>query len=146
METQPDSDWHKWPEQLHRPASPGVAQFAREHAERIRFHVWAQWVASVQYQEACSYGVDVIADLAVGFDAGSADAWAFQDLLNFNFEIGAPPDAHNTEGQRWGRPPFNPSGLQRADFAPFIEMVHRALRSAGSLRLDHVMQPWRLSW
>lgn len=146
VETQQSSDWHRWPEQLHRPDSPGVAQFAREHAERIRFHVWAQWVASVQYQEACSYGVDVIADLAVGFDAGSADAWAFQDLLNFNFEIGAPPDSHNTEGQRWGLPPFNPQSVVQADFAPFIEMVHSALAYAGSLRMDHVMQLWRLYW
>ncbi len=145
-ETQQHSDWRNWPEELRRPDSPGVAEFAREHAERVRFHTWAQWVASVQYQEACSYGVDVIADLAVGFDAGSADAWAFQDLLNFNFEIGAPPDSHNTEGQRWGLPPFNPQSMVQADFAPFVEMVHAALAYAGSLRMDHVMQLWRLYW
>ncbi len=145
-ETQKNSDWRNWPEKLRRPDSPGVAEFAREHADRVRFHVWAQWVASVQYQEACSFGVDVIADLAVGFDAGSADAWAFQDLLNFNFEIGAPPDSHNTEGQRWGLPPFNPQSMVQDDFAPFIEMVQAALAYAGSLRMDHVMQLWRLYW
>ena len=105
-------------------------------------------VASVQYQEACSYGVDVIADLAVGFDAGSADAWAFQDLLNFNFEIGAPPDSHNTEGQRWGLPPFNPQSVVQADFAPFIEMVHSAFRSASvpsaeSLPISTAFLPFR---
>ena len=130
----------------HHAALPAVAQFGDEHADRVRFYVWAQWAAHVQYRNACHNGVDVIADLAVGFDAGSADAWIFQDLLEFDFEIGAPPDAHNTEGQRWGLPPFNPSGLQRADFAPFIEMVHLALRYAGSLRMDHVMQLWRLYW
>lgn len=145
-ETQKNSDWRNWPEKLRRPDSPGVAEFAREHADRVRFHVWAQWVASVQYQEACSFGVDVIADLAVGFDAGSADAWAFQDLLNFNFEIGAPPDSHNTEGQRWGLPPFNPQSMVQDDFAPFIEMVQAALAYASSLRMDHVMQLWRLYW
>ena len=145
-EAQDFADWRRWPEELRRPESPAVAQFAAEHADRVRFYVWAQWAAHVQYRNACHNGVDVIADMAVGFDAGSADAWIFQDLLEFDFEIGAPPDAHNTEGQRWGLPPFNPSGLQRADFAPFIEMVHRALRSAGSLRMDHVMQLWRLYW
>lgn len=145
-EDQQHADWRRWPEELRRPDSPGVVRFAAEHAERIRFHVWAQWVASVQYRNACHSGVDVIADLAVGFDAGSADAWAFQDLLDFDFEIGAPPDSHNTEGQRWGLPPFNPRALLNADFAPFIEMVHSALRNAGSLRMDHVMQLWRLYW
>ncbi len=145
-ETQQHADWRSWPEELRRPDSSGVRAFAAEHAERVAFHVWAQWVANVQYRDACASGVDVIADLAVGFDAGSADAWAFQDLLEFDFEIGAPPDSHNTEGQRWGLPPFNPKALEKADFAPFIEMVHSALRYAGSLRMDHVMQLWRLYW
>lgn len=141
-----DPDWRRWPEHLRRPESPGVEQFASQHAERVRFHAWAQWVANVQYRDACASGVDVVADLAVGFDASSADAWAFQDLLEFDFEIGAPPDSHNTEGQRWGLPPFNPNALVAEDFKPFIEMVHSALQHAGSLRMDHVMQLWRLYW
>ena len=145
-EVQEHADWRRWPAELRRPDSAGVQAFAAEHAERVRFHVWAQWVANIQYKDACDSGVDVIADLAVGFDAGSADAWAFQDALDFEFEIGAPPDSHNTEGQRWGLPPFNPLALAQADFAPFIEMVHAALQNAGSLRMDHVMQLWRLYW
>lgn len=145
-ELEQNADWRTWPSELRRPDSPAVVKFAAEHAERIRFHVWVQWVASVQYRDACHSGVDVIADLAVGFDAVSADAWAFQDLLDFSFEIGAPPDSHNIEGQRWGLPPFNPAALTHADFVPFIEMVHSALRNAGSLRMDHVMQLWRLYW
>ncbi len=141
-----DADWRRWPEELRRPESAGVADFARAHAERVHFYSWAQWAANVQYRDACASGVDVIADLAVGFDASSADAWAFQDLLEFDFEIGAPPDSHNTEGQRWGLPPFNPKALIASDFAPFIEMVSSALQHAGSLRMDHVMQLWRLYW
>lgn len=145
-EHQEHADWRRWPDELRRPDSAGVRRFAAEHAERVRFHIWTQYVASEQYRDACHSGVDVIADLAVGFDAGSADAWAFQDMVVFGFEIGAPPDSHNTEGQRWGLPPFNPKALVQADFAPFKEMVHSALRYAGSLRMDHVMQLWRLYW
>ncbi|GAA2182328.1 4-alpha-glucanotransferase [Brooklawnia cerclae] len=141
-----DADWRSWPEPLRRPDSPAVRDFASEHSELVRFHTWAQWVANVQYRDACASGVDVVADLAVGFDASSADAWAFQDLLEFDFEIGAPPDHNNTEGQRWGLPPFNPRALAAADFAPFIEMVRSALQHARSLRIDHVMQLWRLFW
>ena len=140
------SDWRRWPESYRDPHSPTVREFARDNADRVEFYMWCQWVAEIQYQEACTSGVDVLADLAVGFDSGSEDAWVFQDILNFDFEIGAPPDSHNTEGQRWGLPPLNPQQLARVDFTPFIQMVNAALRHAGALRIDHVMQLWRLYW
>lgn len=145
-EQQPSSDWRTWPSELRRPDSDGVAAFARDHADRVRFYSWCQWVADLQYAAACRWGVDVVADLAVGFDSNSADAWAFQDQVSFDFEVGCPPDLHNPEGQCWGLPPFNPQALVQADFAPFIEMVRAGLRHAGALRIDHVMQLWRLFW
>lgn len=145
-EAQPSSDWRTWPAELRRPDSPAVQAFADEHADRVGFWSWCQWVADRQYGMACRSGVDIVADLAVGFDSNSHDAWAFQDLLSGDFEIGAPPDTHNTEGQRWGLPPFNPQRLAAADFAPFISMVQAGLRHAGALRIDHVMQLWRLYW
>lgn len=140
------SDWRKWPHEFQNPDGGRVREFARDNADRVEFYMWCQWVAETQYQEACASGVDVLADLAVGFDSASEDAWVYQDLLNFDFEIGAPPDAHNTEGQRWGLPPFSPQFLARHDFAPFIQMVNAALKHAGGLRIDHVMQLWRLYW
>ena len=140
------SDWRTWPKEYRKPGSGRVREFAREHADRVEFYMWCQWAAETQYQEACSSGVDVLADLAVGFDSGSQDAWVFQDLLNHDFEIGAPPDSHNIEGQRWGLPPFSPQLLARHDFTPFIQMVNAALIHAGGLRIDHVMQLWRLYW
>ena len=138
--------WQDWPQPYHTPDSPGVAEFAAGHADRVDFYAWCQFVAHQQYACACHSGVDVVADVAVGFDAYSEDAWAYQDDLCFDFEIGAPPDTHNLEGQRWGLPPFNPRLLQRDDFRPFIGMVHAALDAAGALRIDHVMQLWRLYW
>lgn len=145
-ETMPTSDWRTWPTEYRTPDSPAVRQFASEHEDRVGFYSWAQWVADRQYGQACRSGVDVVADLAVGFDANSYDAWAFQDLLEPAFEIGAPPDTHNIEGQRWGLPPFNPQRLAAVDLAPFVEMVQAALRHAGALRIDHAMQLWRLYW
>ncbi|MCL1840963.1 MAG: 4-alpha-glucanotransferase, partial [Propionibacteriaceae bacterium] len=138
--------WREWPDEVRRPDSPGVREYAAQHADRVAFHCWCQWVAQAQYDQACNFGVDVLADLAVGFDANSEDAWAYQDQLCFDFEIGAPPDSHNIEGQRWGLPPFNPRLLQQDDFRPFISMVHAALSHASALRIDHVMQLWRLFW
>ncbi|MDR0436560.1 MAG: 4-alpha-glucanotransferase [Propionibacteriaceae bacterium] len=138
--------WMSWPEELRRPDGDVVHDFAEHNAERVEFHTWCQWVAAQQFYWACHCGVDVIADVAVGFDANSEDAWNYQDAVCFDFEIGAPPDTHNIEGQRWGLPPLLPAKLVEADFRPFINMVRATLTHASALRLDHVMQLWRLYW
>lgn len=145
-ESQPSADWRTWPKKYSSPDNPAIKEFAAANEDRVTFYSWCQWVADIQYAAACQEGVDVVADLAVGFDANSADAWINQELLAFDFEIGAPPDSHNTEGQRWGLPPFSPPALVNVDFQPFIRMVQAGLRHAGALRIDHVMQLWRLYW
>ncbi|WP_298459862.1 4-alpha-glucanotransferase [uncultured Cellulomonas sp.] len=136
--------WPSWPEQYRTPA--GAAELAAEQAERVAFFSWAQWVADVQFGAACSAGATVVADVAVGFDSSSADAWVHQDIVCFDYEVGCPPDRHNLDGQKWGLPAVNPAGLVAADLGPFVAMVRSALAHAGALRIDHVMQLWRLYW
>ncbi len=143
-ETYGTANWRQWPSEHHHP--DGTAEFAAAHADRIAFYAWAQWVADIQFGLACRAGATVVADIAVGFDSSSADAWTNQDQVCFGFEVGCPPDRHNLDGQGWGLPPLNPVALVAADFAPFITMVRAALRHAGALRIDHVMQLWRLFW
>ncbi|MEV0901852.1 4-alpha-glucanotransferase [Actinoplanes sp. NPDC049802] len=139
-------DWRTWPGPYAHPCSPAVADFATRHADRVRFHIWCQWVADRQLAVACHSGVTVCLDAAVGFDFGSADAWLHQDLLALDFEVGCPADPWNREGQSWGLPPFDPHALTAAGFAPLRALVRSALRHAGALRIDHVMQLWRLFW
>ena len=136
--------WQSWPEQYRTPT--GASTFAAENAERIAFFCWAQWVADLQFGAACRAGATIVADIAVGFDSSSADAWVHQDLVCFDFEVGCPPDRHNVDGQKWGLPPINPTALVAADLAPFIATVRSALAHAGALRIDHTMQLWRLYW
>ncbi|MDT0166246.1 4-alpha-glucanotransferase [Actinotalea sp. AC32] len=136
--------WRGWPERYHRPED--AEAFAVENADRVAFFMWAQWVADVQFGAACTAGATIVADIAVGFDSSSADAWANQDLVSFDYEVGCPPDRHNLDGQKWGLPSINPTALVEADFKPFVGMVRSALRHAGALRIDHVMQLWRLYW
>ena len=140
--------WQRWPSQFRHPSGAEIKEWAAqpEHADRIAFHCWLQWLADAQLAHASVQGVDLVADIAVGFDGGGADAWRWQDVLVFDAEVGCPPDRHNRDGQRWGLPAFNPAGLIACDFAPFISMVRSSLRHARALRIDHVMQLWRLFW
>lgn len=137
--------WQSWPGELRRHDSPEVAKVAADLARRVRFHAWLQWLLDGQVARAFAE-LPPINDLAVGFDPGGADGWAFQDVLALDMHVGAPPDEFNTRGQDWGLPPFDPWKLRAARYEPFIQTIRSALRHAGGLRVDHVMGLFRLFW
>ncbi len=138
--------WQTWPTELMHPDNAAVRTWAAAHEDDITFHAWLQFLCDKQLGRASRQGVDIVADIAVGFDGGGFDAWHWQDILMFDAEVGCPPDRHNRDGQRWGLPAFSPTGLASVNFLPFIGMVRTALRHAKGLRIDHVMQLWRLFW
>jgi 4-alpha-glucanotransferase len=139
--------WQEWPEELRRPDGPAVAAAAEEHAERVAFWCWVQLLVDEQLAGlGAGMPVGVVHDLAVGVDAGGADAWALQDVLALGTTVGAPPDSFNQQGQDWGLPPWRPDRLREAAYAPFRDMVQGCLRHAGGLRIDHVMGLFRLWW
>lgn len=137
--------WRSWPEALRRPEDPAVAEAASARSGRVRFHAWLQWLLDGQLALAAAE-LPPINDLAVGFDPGGADGWAFQDVLALDMRVGAPPDEFNTKGQDWGLPPFDPWKLRAARYEPLIETIRAALGHAGGLRVDHVMGLFRLFW
>lgn len=136
---------HSWPQEFQHPDSPAVAEFAREGAERIRFHKWVQWLLDQQLAEAATV-LDLMQDLPIGVDPDGADAWAWQDVLAQGAGVGAPPDEFNTQGQDWGLPPFVPHKLRKAGYRPFVETIRAAFRHCRALRIDHVMGLFRLFW
>jgi 4-alpha-glucanotransferase len=135
-----------WPPAYRHPASPAVAAFAAARAHRVRFHQWCQWHLDGQLATAGRAGVELVSDVAVGFDPAGADAWAFQDLLALGCRVGAPPDTFNPSGQDWGLPPFVPWKVRAAGYEPFIATVRSALAHCGGIRIDHVMGLFRLFW
>ena len=146
------SDWHDWPAELHDPHGAAVARVRREHAGRIDFHMWLQWIADQQLSTAQSCGTDagmpvgLICDLAVGVNGSGADAWMLNGLFAREMNVGAPPDPFNQAGQDWGQPPMRPDVLEQMAYAPLREMVSSALRHAGGVRIDHIMGLFRLWW
>ena len=139
--------WQTWPEPLRRPDGPGVAAAAAEHADRVAFWCWVQLLVDEQLAGLGEgMAVGVVHDLAVGVDAGGADAWALQDALALGTTVGAPPDSFNQQGQDWGLPPWRPDRLRELGYAPYRDVVRGVLRHAGGLRIDHVMGLFRLWW
>ncbi len=139
--------WQDWPEDQRRPDAAGIAAAKARHEDRIAFWCWVQLLVDEQLAGAgdgLPFGV--IHDLAVGVDAGGADAWALQDALALNTTVGAPPDSFNQQGQNWGLPPWRPDRLAELGYLPFRDVVRGVLRHAGGLRIDHVMGLFRLWW
>jgi 4-alpha-glucanotransferase len=139
------ANWRAWPRELRHPESPAVARFRRTHEGRVRFHEWLQWLVDEQLRRA-GRTIPLVGDLAVGVDAGGADAWLWQEMFTERMGIGAPPDHFNTLGQDWGLLPFDPNGLRAAGYEPFVRIVRSAMRHMGGMRLDHVMGLFRLFW
>lgn len=144
--------WPVWPESYRRPDAATVADFAAEHAERVEWHVWLQWLADRQLAEAArrsderGLAIGLYQDLAVGVDKGGAETWVHQDLYALDARVGCPPDDFNPRGQDWGLPPWIPQKLRAAAYAPYIAMLRENMKYAGALRVDHVMGLMRLYW
>ncbi|HYH52242.1 MAG TPA: 4-alpha-glucanotransferase [Acidimicrobiia bacterium] len=137
--------WTEWPEEYRRPDTPAVDRFATEHADRVGYHSWLQWLTEQQLAKAGAE-IDLMQDLAVGVDPGGADAWLWQDSFALRMRVGAPPDEFNRKGQDWGLPPFDPWRIRTAGYDPWIRTVRAGLRAAGGIRVDHVMGLFRLFW
>ncbi|WP_447415105.1 4-alpha-glucanotransferase, partial [Clostridium perfringens] len=60
--------------------------------------------------------VGLIADLAVGMDAGGAQAWSRRGDLLTGLSIGAPPDPLGPQGQNWGITALCPFAMRRTGF------------------------------
>ena len=139
------SGWHNWPAEYRNAQSSSVARFAADHADRVQFYQWVQWLLDQQLANAAGE-ISLMQDLPIGVDPDGADAWAWQDVFAEGVGVGSPPDEYNIQGQNWGLRPFVPWKLRAAGYEPFIQTLRGALRYAGGLRIDHVMGLFRLFW
>ncbi|MFJ2903027.1 4-alpha-glucanotransferase [Streptomyces sp. NPDC087212] len=145
-------DWSRWPTALRDPRSAETARARREVMDRVDFHCRLAWLTDAQLTAAqrvardAGMPVGIVHDLAVGVHPTGADTWAQQDCFAAGMSVGAPPDAFNSLGQDWGLPPWRPDRLAAAGYAPYRRLLRALFRSAGALRIDHVMGLFRLWW
>jgi 4-alpha-glucanotransferase len=142
--------WWQWPSEWRQPSAGQLLSLLREEGDDLGFFAFVQWVADSQLAQCClkagelGLPIGLYVDVAVGVEAGGADAWSEQDAVLTRLSIGAPPDLLNTAGQNWGLSGFSPSGLEAEEFEPFRQMLRAAMRYAGAVRLDHVLGLRRL--
>ncbi|TVR09553.1 MAG: 4-alpha-glucanotransferase [Salinarimonadaceae bacterium] len=147
--------WQGWPGSYRDPRSDAVRAFRAEHSEEIACHAFLQWLtersleAAQMRAQAAGMAIGIVADMAVGMDAGGSHAWSRPGDLLQGVSIGAPPDLLGPLGQDWGLTTFSPRSLATQSYAPFIETLRASMRSVGGVRIDHVMglsRLWLVPW
>jgi 4-alpha-glucanotransferase len=141
--------WQSWPERL-REGNLAPADWDEDDR---RYHLWVQWITDEQVsamaavaKKAGRHGPGLYLDLPLGVHGSSFDVWRYPDHFAKGASAGAPPDSLFTGGQNWGFPPLHPDRLREHGYDYLIESLRHHLRYAGLLRIDHVMQLYRLFW
>ena len=143
-----DTPWTAWERGLSDRRPAAIAAAASGLVRERLFHEWVQWIASAQWtaarREAATAGVRLKGDLPFMVSANSADVWARQGDFALDAEIGAPPDAFNAEGQRWGLPPCRWEAMAAAGNLAWLgARAGRAAELFDAFRIDHVVGFYR---
>lgn len=142
--------WHGWPDTFKDPNTEVVRTFCEEKKDRVLFHMWLQWIADQQLenaqQRALSAGmrIGLYLDLAVGVAPDGADTWFEPEIFLRGIRIGSPPDALNAQGQDWGLAPLSPIVLREDNGSAFGSTLQESMLRSGAIRIDHVMSLNRL--
>ena len=84
-------------------------------------------------------GVFLVGDVPILLNKDSADVWNHPELFVLSKNVGAPPDAYNKEGQRWGFPLYRWPAHRRTKFSWWRERLRLQERLYHLYRLDHLV-------
>ena len=139
--------WWLWPMQDRRPSEKTLAKHRREGELQISIWMVQEFFFEIQHNALRQYcearAVELLGDVAMYVASDSVDVWSQQELFELGEDgeatmvAGAPPDAFNANGQRWGNPIYNWQAMQDQDYGFWKERFERGLAHADLLRFDH---------
>ena len=139
--------WEDWPVELRNREALALDSARREFTEPIARYSWFQFLAERQWLAMHSYAAErhvmIGGDMAFSPALDSAEVWAHQELFDLGRTIGAPPDAFNPRGQRWGLPLPRWARMREDGFRLWRARVRRAAAMFDLLRIDHVVGLYR---
>jgi 4-alpha-glucanotransferase len=129
-----------------------ISETALAHSNDVEFYRWLQWIAHEQLEYAhlemkeSGASIGLVADLAVGVHPNGADTWSERSAFVEGASVGAPPDVYNQQEQDWSQPLFSPQMLEETGYAVFGNLVRSLFKTAGAIRIDHILGLFRLWW
>jgi 4-alpha-glucanotransferase len=138
--------WAQWP----GPLRDGLLTAGDFEEENQRYHLYVQWLASEQMRElsarARQLGAGMYLDLPLGVHPQGYDVWRERRAFAPGVSGGAPPDVVFPRGQSWGFAPLHPEGIRAGGYGYVRAYVHKQMRLAGVLRIDHMPSFHRVFW
>jgi 4-alpha-glucanotransferase len=144
--------WRDWPVEYQDPESDACRRFAQEHARKVDFYKYIQFVieeqlaAAQEHALATGMRIGLYHDLAVATDNCGSDLWAHRNFYVKGCRVGAPPDDFSPNGQDWCFPPPDPRAHRASGYRLYRESIRKIAQHGGALRMDHVMRLVRLFW
>jgi 4-alpha-glucanotransferase len=138
--------WTDWDPPLRRRDPDALARARTELAERIDYHVFAQFLFFDQWsalrKRANALGVVIMGDIPIFVAHDSADVWANQHLFKLDagqpvVVAGVPPDYFSATGQLWGNPLYDWDAMAAEGYAWWIARFRHLLEMVDLVRIDH---------
>ena len=114
--------------------------------ENIEYYLFLQFIAYSQWMDLKKYanskGVKIIGDMPMYPTFKSVDTKYHKEYFKmesdtFTHESGAPPDAFNPNGQKWGSPVYNVNNIKKDDYKYLLDRYHYYLKLFDIIRVDH---------
>jgi len=139
--------WSEWPTEYRERNQHALDNFIEEHSYAVQKQKYFQFLFFKQWKDLRDYAnarnVKIIGDLPIFIAHDSTDAWAHQELFNFDsmgnptVVAGVPPDYFSETGQLWGNPLYHWEKHTENDYAWWMDRLRAAFRMADIVRLDH---------
>jgi 4-alpha-glucanotransferase len=140
--------WEEWEEPYRRRDAQALREFQTAHPDEILFQAWLQWQLAGQFQALNRYarkqGVRLMGDLPFLVSHDSADVWSHQNYFKLELAAGAPPDAYQAHGQRWGMPPYDWNAIAARGYDYLVQKLRYAENFYDFYRIDHFVGIFRL--
>jgi malto-oligosyltrehalose synthase/4-alpha-glucanotransferase len=139
--------WFQWPEEYKERFPDAIAKVKQEHAEKIKYIEWEQYIVCMQWEEfrafAKIHGIKLFGDLPFYVSYDSADVWSNRDIFSLDEDgeisgiAGVPPDYFSETGQLWGMPTYRWDIIKEQGYAWWIKRLRKNLELFDLLRIDH---------
>lgn len=141
------SAWDSWDDSLKQRQEEALKKKKEELCSEMEFYAFMQFEFYREWMDLKGYandnGIKIIGDIPIYVSFDSSDAWAHQELFQFDEKgypiavAGVPADGFSATGQVWGNPLYRWDYHKETDYAWWIERLGDCFTLYDVVRIDH---------